>query len=298
MYASVLIPLDGSALAEQVLPYARFLAAGSKLPIELLQVIDLENLSLLTDPERGRYIDKLLEEKTADADAYLKAIARTFEAGRVTCVVAKGKAEDAIIDRADGEKQRLIVMATHGRSGIQRWLLGSVADRVLHGSASHVLLIRAYEPPKNLAAATLKTVIVPLDGSPLAESVLPTVVALGKILKLDVILIRTYTLPPAIAADQYATYSDELVRQLETEAQDYLTEKVTELKKNGLGNVSSRVVHGYAAEQIIGLARHTQDNFVAIGSHGRSGIKRWALGSVADRVVQHSGDPVLIVRGS
>jgi len=293
----MLIPLDGSTLAEQVLPYARCLAKALKVPIELLQVIDLEALSLLADPERGRFIDKLLEEKIADANSYLKTIAQTFEATEVTCVVAKGKAEDAVMDRADADKQTLIVMSTHGRSGIQRWLLGSVADRVLHGSTSHVLLIRAGEQAQR-TEATLRTVIVPLDGSPLAESVLPTIVDLGKILKLDVILMRTYALPPAIAADQYATYSDELLRQLETEARDYLTEKMKELKRKGLENVALRVSLGYAAEQIIGLARHTQDNFVAIGSHGRSGIKRWALGSVADRVVQHCGDPVLIVRGN
>jgi len=293
----MLIPLDGSTLAEQVLPYARCLAKALKVPIELLQVIDLEALSLLADPERGRFIDKLLEEKIADANSYLKTIAQTFEATEVTCVVAKGKAEDAVMDRADADKQTLIVMSTHGRSGIQRWLLGSVADRVLHGSTSHVLLIRAGEQAQR-TEATLRTVIVPLDGSPLAESVLPTIVDLGKILKLDVILMRTYALPPAIAADQYATYSDELLRQLETEARDYLAEKMKELKRKGLENVSLRVSLGYAAEQIIGLARQTQDNFVAIGSHGRSGIKRWALGSVADRVVQHCGDPVLIVRGN
>ena len=84
-----------------------------------------------------------------------------------------GKAEELIIDKAAADKDTLIVMATHGRSGIQRWLLGSVADKVLHGSTNHLFLIRATEQGKTDGEAALKKVIVPLDGSPLAEKILP-----------------------------------------------------------------------------------------------------------------------------
>ena len=148
MYTRMLIPLDGSQVAEQVLPYARCLAKALKIPVELLEVIDLEDLRLLANPERGRYIDTLLSEKMEAGKSYLEAIAQSFQETQVTCVVEKGKAEEVVIERAASDKGTLIVMATHGRSGIQRWVLGSVADKVLHGSTNHLFLIRANDQVK------------------------------------------------------------------------------------------------------------------------------------------------------
>jgi nucleotide-binding universal stress UspA family protein len=296
MYSRMLIPLDESKLAEQVLPYARYLVKALSIPVELLEVVDPDALKLVANPERGRYIDTLLADRRASASNYLETIAGSFQGARVRFSVENGKAEELIIDKAAADKNTLIVMATHGRSGIQRWLLGSVADKVLHGSTNHLFLIRATEQGKTDGEAPLKKVIVPLDGSPLAEKVLPHVVDLGKKMRLDVALVRTYALPPAIAADEYGAYSEELFNQLEAEAKDYLGEKIKEVEQNGLKNVSSVVDLGYGAEEITALARKTPDNFIAMCTHGRSGISRWVLGSVTERVVRHSGDPVLIIR--
>jgi nucleotide-binding universal stress UspA family protein len=229
---------------------------------------------------------------------YLETTARSFQAAQVKGSVGKGKPEDVVIEKAAADKDTLIVMATHGRSGIQRWLLGSVADKVLHGSTNHMLLVRANEQGKTDGEAGLKTVVVPLDGSPLAEKSLPCVVDLAKKMKLEVVFMRAYALPPAVTGDEYGTYIDELLRQLEVEARDYLAEKIKEVKTMGVEKASSVVNIGYGAEEIITLARKTADNFVAMCTHGRSGIKRWVLGSVTERVVRHSGDPVLIIRAT
>jgi nucleotide-binding universal stress UspA family protein len=297
MYTRMLIPLDGSQVAEQVLPYARCLAKTLKIPVDLLEVVDLETLRLLANPERGRYIDTLLGEKIETNKSYLEAIAQSFQGTQVTCFVEKGTPEDMIIERAAGDKDTLIVMATHGRSGIQRWVLGSVADKVLHGSTNHLFLIRANDQAKAGGEAPLKKVIVPLDGSQLAETVLPYVVDLAQKMRLEVVFMRSYALPTS-TADEYQTYSDELIGLIEAEARDYLAEKVKEVKGKGLENVSSVVNIGYGAEEIITLARNTPDNFIAMCTHGRSGMKRFVLGSVTDRVVRHSGDPVLIIRAA
>jgi nucleotide-binding universal stress UspA family protein len=297
MYTRMLIPLDGSKVAEQVLPYARRLAKALKIPVELLEVVDLEALRLLANPERGRYTDALLSEKKETSKSYLEAVAQSFQGTQVTCLVEKGIPEDVVIKRAASDKDTLIVMATHGRSGIQRWVLGSVADKILHGSTNHLLLIRANDQAKAGGEAPLRKVIVPLDGSPLAETVLPYVFDIAKKMRLEVVFVRAYALPTS-ATDEYETYSDELISQIEAEAQDYLAEKVRESKAKGLENVSSVVNIGSGAEEIITLARNTPDNFVTMCTHGRSGIKRWVLGSVTDRVVRHSGDPVLIIRAT
>jgi nucleotide-binding universal stress UspA family protein len=294
----MLIPLDGSQVAEQVLPYARFVAKALKIPVELLEVVDLEALRLLANPERGRYIDTLLGERMETGKSYLEAITQSFQGTQVTCIVEKGKAEDVVIERAATDKNALIVMATHGHSGLQRWVLGSVADKVLHGSTNHLFLIRAHEQDKTVGEALLKKVIIPLDGSPLAETVLPYVIDIAKKMRLEVVLMRAYALPPSVAGEDYGFYSADFLDQIEAEARYYLAEKVKEVQGQGLENVSSVVNVGYGAEEIIMLARKTPDNFIAMSTHGRSGIKRWVLGSVTDRVVRHSGDPVLIIRAT
>ncbi len=296
MYTKMLIPLDGSKVAEQVLPYARCLARKLSIPIELLQAADPEALALLTDPAHSRYADTVWADKINSGKTYLDAVARSFEGACVQCVVEKGKAEDVVIDRAAADKNTLIVMATHGRSGIQRWLLGSVADKVLHGSSNHMLLVRSSEEGKNGGEAVLKTVVVPLDGSALAEQVLPIIGELAKKIALKVVVLRAYGLPPSVTGDEYGTYMEELINQIESEARDYLAAKVDEAKQNGMNDVASVVKFGYGADEIISLARETPDNLVAMCTHGRSGMTRWVLGSVTERVVRHSGDPVLIIR--
>lgn len=298
MYTRMLIPLDGSSVAEQVLPYARSLARTLSIPVELLQAADPEVLALLTDPEHSRYADTVWADKISTGRAYLDAVARSFEGARVQCVVEKGKAEDVVIDKAAADKNTLIVMATHGRSGIQRWLLGSVADKVLHGSPNHMFLVRATEQGKTAGEAVLKTVVVPLDGSALAEQVLPDVVALAKKMALKVVLFRAYALPASVTGDEFGTYMEELINQIESDAREYLATKVDEVKHNGLNDVVSAVKFGYGADEIISVARETPDNFVAMCTHGRSGVGRWVLGSVTERVVRHSGDPVLIIRAA
>jgi nucleotide-binding universal stress UspA family protein len=192
----------------------------------------------------------------------------------------------------------LIVMATHGRSGIQRWLLGSVADKVLHGSINPMLLVRASEQGKTAGEAVLKTVVVPLDGSSLAEQALPIIGEFAKKIALKVVFLRAYALPPSAMGDEYGTYTEEMMKQIESEARDYLENKMNEAKRKGLKDVASVVKFGFGADEIIALARETPDNFVAMCTHGRSGIKRWVLGSVTERVVCHSGDPVLIIRAA
>ena len=296
MYTRMLIPMDGSKVAEQVLPYARFLGKALAIPLELLEVVDPEAHTLLAKPEQGRYVDTILAERIERSKSYLEAIAQSFQGSHVNCLVKKGKAEEVVIEKAAMDKNTLIVMATHGRSGIQRWVLGSIADNILHGAANHVLLVRATDQGKTDGEAILRTVVVPLDGSQLSERVLPDVAELAKKIKLAVVLLRAYALPPSVSGDDFGLYSADLLDQLESEAKDYLAGKVKDLKTKGLEDVSSVVHIGYGAEEIITLARNTPDNFIAMCTHGRSGMKRWVFGSVTERVVRHSGDPVLIIR--
>jgi nucleotide-binding universal stress UspA family protein len=299
MYTRMLIPLDGSKTAEKVLPYARYLARGLKVPVELTGVIDIAEMATHIAAERARFLDTMIEDGVRQSREYLGKIAKTFEGGKVECTVDKGRAEDVIINRGEADKGMLIAMATHGRSGMNRWLLGSVAEKVLRGTANPLLLVRATEQAKSEGEATLKSIVVPLDGSELAESVLPMVGGLAKKLGLDVQLFRSYNVPYSVygSGDGYTAIDiNELLAEVGNEAREYLEKKSADLKKLGVDKVTCATKEGFGADEIISAGRRTPDNLIAMCSHGRSGVRRWVLGSVTETVVRHTEDPVLIVR--
>jgi nucleotide-binding universal stress UspA family protein len=299
MYSKILVPLDGSTTAEKVLPYARYLAGRFRVPVELLAVVDIGEVASHMVSEKARFLDTIIEEAVRNLTEYLRGVATTFKAGDVSCAVEKGKPEDTIIEKAETDRAMLITMATHGRSGVNRFLLGSVAEKVLRGTVNPLLLVRAINEAKSTGEATLKSIIVPLDGSKIAEGVLPTVAEIAKKLGLEVELFRAYHLPYNVyAGDEgfYAGNYDELLTSVRDEAKEYLEKKADELKDLGVATATCVAKEGFAGDEIIALGRKTADNLIAMSSHGRSGIQRWVLGSVAETVVRHSGDPVLIIR--
>jgi nucleotide-binding universal stress UspA family protein len=299
MYSKILVPLDGSKTSEKVLPYARYLAGKFKVPVELLAVLDIAEMATHISAEKARHLDTMIEDGMRASTTYIRGVATTFPDGKVTCTVEKDRAEEAIINKAEADGGTLITMATHGRSGLNRFLLGSVAEKVLRGSANHLLLVRATETGQTTGEAAFKSIIVPLDGSELAESVLPPVATMAKELNLEVVLFRAYHIPyNAYAGDDgyYAVNYDELIAGVRDEAKEYLDKKVEEMKKLGGAKVSAVTKEGFAGDEIIALGRKTPDALIAMCSHGRSGVKRFVLGSVTENVVRHSDDPVLVVR--
>ena len=300
MYTRMLIPLDGSKLAENVLPYARVLARALELRIDLLSVVDSIDFARTANAGHMRDIDPLIEATTQEGKHYLETIARSFGGTKVSCAVEQGVADKIIMENGGGDKDTLIAMATRGRSGIHRWLMGSFAEKVLRGSTTPLLLVRGNDEGKSEGEATLKSIVVPLDGSKLAEGVLPRAVDLARKLSLEIVLTRAYQIPVSAtyagAEASYIPNQDALLKLLREEADAYLEDKVNELHQNGIDKVSSILSIGSGADEIIELAQTTPDNLIAMCTHGRSGVKRWALGSVTEKVVRHSGDPVLVVR--
>jgi nucleotide-binding universal stress UspA family protein len=300
MYSKILVPLDGSKMAENVLPFARCLIRDLQIPVELIAIVDAAEMARTVSAAEGLFLSALVHDETRRYRNYLQRVAKNLPIGGVQCTVRKGKAADIIIESAAAEKNTLIAMATHGRSGLDRWLLGSVAEKVLRGTSNPLLLVRAAEKTPPWETAALKVVVVPLDGSYVAESVLPSVEALAKNLDLEVILIRVYGVPYGAYSAGEGFYDptciEAFVAALKDESREYLEKKATELKKRGVTKVSYIAQEGLGADGIISLARQTPDNLIALCTHGRSGVKRWVLGSVTETVVRHSGGPVLIFR--
>jgi len=299
MYTRILIPLDGSKTAENVLPYARFLAGAFKVPVELMAVIDIAEMAAHLAAEKARHLDTMVEDGVRSSQEYLKRVAASFPGATVNCTVEKGKAADTIVEKGDADKGALITMATHGRSGVNRWLLGSVAEKVLRSTTNPLLLVRVREQAKSEGEATFKSIIVPLDGSELAERALPVAAELAKKLGLGVVLFRAYHIPYSVYGDgdgYSAVNIESLIAEVRDEARSYLETKTAELKKQGLEKVTCIAKEGFSGDEIIKIGRENPDSLIAMCSHGRSGIKRWVLGSVTETVVRHAEDPVLIVR--
>lgn len=297
MYTRMLIALDGSKTAENVLPYARSLAKVLKIPVQLIGVIEISHY---TSDARASYLDSLIDAAIRRNQEYLQRVAKTFPSASVGCTVEGGVPEEIIITKAAEDRGTFIAMATHGRSGFNRWLLGSVAEKVLRGASNPVLLVRGIEEANTEGEMAPDRVVVPLDGSQLAEAVMPIVVELAKAAKLKVILLRTYSAPPImyrISHEDFLHDLNKMLAELKTEATSYLDKIADQLKSKGLADVVQIVSEGEAAETIIELARGAPNSLIVMCTHGHSGVKSWVFGSVTEKVVRHGGNPVLVIRG-
>ncbi len=141
---------------------------------------------------------------------------------------------------------------------------------------------------------------MPLDGSELAESVLPTVCEVAKKLDLEIVLCRAYELAATAyyGSEDYLPNYDEMLRDLREEVEGYLKKKAEALKASGLTKVTWVALAGSDAEEIVRYANKLPDALVAMCTHGRSGAARWALGSVTEKVVRHAEEPVLVVHAA
>ncbi len=299
MYTRILVPLDGSKLAEQVLPYVRLLGTADPMRIVLLRIIEPAPPDLIGF-SHGVSPVGITANIAAEAQEYLDSVATSLKEDGldVASLVSEGNPASGIADEGNMEPSTLIAMSTHGYSGITRWVMGSVTDKVLHATTNPLLIVRAREQAAFTPEVRLESVIVPLDESALAEQVLPHVVSLAKALRLKVTPVSVT--PPVDAYYSYAEYAtvnwDDVAMEVDNHAAGYLREIGQKLLSLGAPSVEERLLHGSPAAAIVDLARETPDNLVMMTTHGRSGLGRWVLGSVADRIVRNSGDPVLVVR--
>lgn len=298
MYKKILVPLDGSKVAETVLPYARELADNLQSNVELLGVAEpvLAGIHDYVYKKHHVSVDEAIKKQT---EGYLNQTATYFKGlpGTVTAQVVSGYPADQIIAEAKKEPSTLIAMSTHGRSGVGRWALGSVADKVLHSLGTPILLVRGKEEKPAQASAKFKNLLMPLDGSATAEEASAAVMNLAKALKLSVTLTRV---TPSVASyyqfSEYPTIDvGNLAQEVDADAQRYLDNTAKKFKAWGVSQVSTSLLHGGAADAIIDTAKKLPDSLIVMTTHGHSGVKRTLLGSVADRVVSQSERPVLVV---
>ena len=304
-YRRVLVPLDGSALAEVVLIYARELSAKLGLRATFLRVCNPEEADELATCQA--YVQRVAEDVRAhwqERATSLPAILHQ-EAPIAEGDVTVGYPAEEILGYAESNAVDLILMATHGRSGIGRWAMGSVADKVLRVSRVPVWLIRACVPEEIVHDKwPRKTMLVPLDGSALAESVLPHVETLAKQRgadQVDVVLLTVceYTdVPDEHGNGSPSGWERGMRREIEASkgaAFRYLSHVEEQFSDRAI-RVRPEVIVGDPAKAIIEYANGYPFTLIAMATHGRSGIGRWAYGSVADKVLRSVTSPLFLVR--
>jgi nucleotide-binding universal stress UspA family protein len=299
----ILVPWDGSALAAEAIPQARAVAAAGAEVILLWVAPEPEMAAGLLWGSAGVAPDDVLRADEEVARQALESEAERLRAAggdvKVESVVAIGDPAEEILRTADERAVDLLVLANHGRGAVGRWAFGSVADRVSRSAKVPVMIVR---PGGNDGAGrpseVTRRVMVPLDGSELAARAVPVAASLAKRLDVPVLLVdvidTTRAVSPLFASG--AAYSqgffDEIQTELRTEAERALAAASESLKESGV-EVRSRVLDGSPADALLDLMEPS--DVVVLTSHGRSGVRRWLLGSVAEKLVRQGVAPIMLV---
>jgi nucleotide-binding universal stress UspA family protein len=278
MFTRILVPLDGSPSSERVLPYVLAIARALKASVILLHAVP-PSTSEEVEPEAAGTITRLTELVSALRDQGIDVWMRVYDE----------PAGQAIIAAADQERADLIVMSTHGRGGLGRWLYGSVADEVLRHTTQPIGLISA-TCDRVWATGRAFRMLVPLDGSDFAEQALEAAAAVATAVSGELLLLRVVE-----PTDELSVLGPPYLQDALDAARGYL-DRVAD--RPGINPVTTglRVEAGDPAATIAAVARREDVDVVMMATHGSGGLVRLALGSVASDTLHRVTTPLLLVR--
>ena len=322
----VLVPLDGSRFSEAVLGRVAQLVEAVDAEALLLTVVEepkiggtwLEAIPMVDEATGAfgmagmSYLRDLPDPSVASAETREQMMARALNAAeeRLAQVAASWPSlrtrtravhgddpASAITAIAQEEDVDLIAMSTHGRSGLGRWVYGSNAGKLLLSASVPLFLLRPRDGGETaLERKPIDTILVPLDGSALAELALSHAEALAEPMGVKLSLVQVVTTPTmAYPSMEGYAFDPQMVESIESAAVSYLNEKQAELQMKGF-DVDCTVKVGFPADHIVDLAAENDGTLIVMCTHGRSGLGRWIMGSVADRVLRSSHSPVLLIR--
>jgi nucleotide-binding universal stress UspA family protein len=275
MLERILVPLDGSPLGEAVLTHIRRILIRKDAEILLLRAV-------VVPPSLEGMSAELPELLRVQARCYLQAIEKQLsdQGARVRSIVRLGEAAEVILEVADDVQASLIAMATHGRSGIARWALGSVTERVLQGSRVPVLAVRSFLESgarAPLAELDFERILVPVDATAMSLEIVGPAVELAQLFGSTVALLHV------CHGEECAVPVPELTCAYE------------QFRAGGVP-LEPLLQQGDPAQQILETCREQKTGLIAMTTHGRIGVGRWLMGSVTDKLLRAAPVPLLIVR--
>jgi len=297
MFNRLLVPLDRSALAECVLPHVSAIAKAFDASILLLTVLEAGE-----SDEKQPSIDPLdWQIRKAEAEAYLQKIARQMQdAGlRVEAHVLEGKAEERIIEFAENQDINLIVLSSHGRSGLSGWNVSSVVQKIILRAYTSMMIVRAYQPVKSDPIdLKYRRLMVPVDGSQRAETVLPVASSLAAFYEADLFVVHVVRRPEMPRRRTPLTPEDiglaeRLTERNKNEASKYLEE----IRSRVPANVQTRLeISDRVNATLHEIAKQEDIDMVLLSAHGYSGESKWPYGSVVISFISYGTTPLLIVQ--
>jgi nucleotide-binding universal stress UspA family protein len=305
MYRSLMVPLDGSAFGEYALPRALGIAQRAGARVELIHICTPPLPSVFADGlVNPTPVEPPLDLAGEQAHAYLHQLADRLAPHwhmPISTVVRYGPVADTLFNYAVESATDLVVMTTHGYGSLSRFWLGSVADKLMRRLPMPILLARPHEAVPDLLAdlptPAMQHILIPLDGSALAEEILPPVVALGQLTEARYTLIQA--LDPLVMEHTKPPYSVGLDRNILAEVREralaYLEQNADHLRAQSL-QVQTKLVVAQPHVAILDYAQDHAVDLIALATHGHGGMARMLLGSVADKVVRGADMPILVQR--
>jgi len=290
----MLVPLDGSEASAAALPYAEAIAAALGCSLLLVTVVDKRRDEPLgPSKDVHDHLERIHQQREEE---YLGAVATDLAARGVTAtpLVAIGDPVDEILATAERPEVGLVAIASHGHGGLKHWLVGGVADKVIRSSVKPVLVVKPPEPGSAARSVFLKSMMVPLDGSELAEAALEPAVRLAEATNGVVTLVRVDPfLSRAIPGNEFVPGLESEDEGIAEHGMLYL-DAVKDRMASG-AQVETLLLRGDVDDNLIEFALHQGVDLVVMSKHGHGGLRRLVMGSTADRLVR-SGAPVLLIR--
>jgi nucleotide-binding universal stress UspA family protein len=282
MFDRILVPTDGSPGSERAFEVAATLASTHDATVHVLSVVDEHGPTGDWDYDGDSPAEAFIESQADHVDT---------ENLSVTAAVREGVVHDAVLDYGDESNIDLIVMGTHGRTGVRRFLLGSVTEKVVRLADVPVLSVKADAEP---GTVSFDDILLPTDGSSGAEAALEPAGALASATDATVHLVSVVD-TRSLGID---VGSSVIVDELESVATDAVGDASDRLSGMGVETVETAITHGVPYRAILDAIEEADADLVVIGTHGRTGIDRYLLGSVAEKLVRTSPVPVMTVRSS
>lgn len=291
MFKKILVPLDGSEMAETALAPALKLAELAHGEVILFRSVI--PIYLMMPPENAwvgsEYLGQQILEETKE---YLQALQDRYQRPnvKIEIITLEGDAASLIIDLASKVEADLIVMSTYGWTGMKRVAFGSVTERVLGHAPVPVYVVRSSDTPTHI--------LLTLDGSPLAEAALEPSLALATALKakLTLLIVNAPFTPENIALQQWEHREGQQIHELnKSHAERYLKEVAAHCAQS-LVEIQFEVIDGSIVDQILEFANSHEIDLIVMSTHGRTGLRRWLYGSVAVKVIRRALCSILIVR--
>ena len=280
----ILVPLDGSKVAEVALPYARLIAKmyGSELILITICAPKCD--------DRSKHLCRAYLD--------LQAIELEPQGIKTSSTVIQGSIAENITDFSINNKIDLIVVASRGYSGFKRFTMGSVTQKVIFNTFIPVIIVKP--SATEVSEVGLTKILLPLDGSMFSEASIPYVEDLARVGGAEIIML-TISEPPEIPSDRspaikptWEEYRDALLQEVEQQGTAYLERVNAIFKEKGI-KVKTRFVMGKVAESIIRVSEEEEVDLIAMTTHGHTGVSRWIYGNVTRRIVDESPRPVLII---